>query len=77
MCICPRPSPLRVLIQESSCMIAAIARLSYAVEFVQVSIGGNYQVEFSAMFLTLCSAWSPMCSSKVLVQFNEFCFKIE
>ena len=33
--------------RKSSCIIASIARLSYAVKYVQVNIEGNYEVNFS------------------------------
>lgn len=39
------------LIQNASCIIASIARLSYAVRYVQVNIEGNYQVNFAGMLL--------------------------
>lgn len=39
------------LTQNASCIIASIARLSYAVKYVQINIEGNYQVNFAGMFL--------------------------
>ena len=39
------------LIRSPSCIIASIARLSYAVEYVQGNIEGNYQVNFAGTFL--------------------------
>ena len=40
---------LHKLTPIASCIIASIARLSYAVKYVQVNIEGNYEVNFAGM----------------------------
>lgn len=40
---------LHKLTPNASCIVASIARLSYAVKYVQVNIEGNYEVNFAGM----------------------------
>ena len=41
------PCFLHELTPNTSCIVASIARLSYAVKYVQVNIEGNYEVNFA------------------------------
>ncbi|CAF9941013.1 hypothetical protein IMSHALPRED_002251 [Imshaugia aleurites] len=52
--------------RKSSCIIASIARLSYAVKYVQVNIEGNYEVNFSGPVVNMIM-WSGIeaCASNI------------